>query len=84
MNVIVCSFSGKVTELKKKDRTEEAVLSCLAKHPRVSVWDMCETPWLCQIVNRLLKDGRLKDDPKEQYPWHKFIVVKKDVDVKDE
>jgi len=75
---MICSFSGSVADLKNtrydKGRTEENVLKCLAKDPKVSTWDMSENPWLCQIINILESKGLIIVE-KAEYPWHIFKPV---------
>lgn len=69
-----CSFSSDVIDLKKGERTEENVISILKERPKISTWDMSENPWLCSLINRLVKSGKIKEE-ESGYPWHKYSVV---------
>lgn len=77
MSAIICSFSSPVAELPRKKRTAENVMACLKEHPRVSCWDMMDNPLLCSIIKELERQGKIIDDKKEAYPWHRFKVVEK-------
>lgn len=72
---IVCSFSGHLADLPKGQRTEAQALRVLSKHPRVSVWDMSETPWLCSLVQDMERAGLIEQDLAEPYPWCKFNLT---------
>lgn len=74
--MFVDSFSGEVSELKGKNRTDENILKVLAKSPMVSTWDMSENAWLWKAIARL-KDAGLLIEIKQGYPWHKYEVVVK-------
>lgn len=68
----LCSFSGAVAALKPSLRTPANVLAVLEKHPRVSTFDMSETPWLAGCIDTLLAKGLIVEDKSEPYPWHRF------------
>lgn len=70
-------FSGAAAELKGRNRTPENVLACLREHPRVSTWDMDST-WLNEAIVTLEKQGKIREDRSEPYPWHRFIVQSTD------
>ena len=72
----LCSFSGAVVDLKPRMRTPANVLAVLAKHPRVSTFDMSETPWLAGCIDTLLSQGLIVEDKTEPYPWHRFNPTK--------
>lgn len=74
MRVIVDSFSGPASHLKGHNRTAENVLSALRRNPRVSTWNMSEHAWLRSAINELELTGRITEDKKEPYPWHRFNV----------
>ena len=67
------AFSGDVTSIKRKDRTEANVLAVLRKSPRVSVWDM-DMKWLRDMLARLEIRGLIEKDDKEPYPWIRYVV----------
>ena len=66
-------FSGALADLKKDKRTEENALAVLAKHPRVSTWDMSDK-WLCGLIDTLKRKGYIVEHD-EPYPWHRFEVT---------
>lgn len=73
--ILLDSFSGSVSELKKGSRTPEHVLAALAKDPKVSTWDMSENAWLWTgILN--LKGRQLIVELDEPYPWHRYKLTK--------
>jgi len=67
-------FSGEAADLKRGHRSSEDVLLVLAKHPRVSTWDMSELPWLRAAIVDLEKRGLIvaQDEP---YPWHRYKLT---------
>lgn len=72
--MIIDSFSGSASELKKGSRTPEHILAALAKDPKVSTWDMSENAWLWTgILN--LKGRRLIVELDEPYPWHRYKLT---------
>jgi len=73
--VFIDSFSGVASDLKPAHRTPNRVLAVLAKHPRVSTWDMSEHAWLRGCIDILERDGHIVEDRSEPYPWHRFNVV---------
>jgi len=72
--VFLDSFSGAAAELKGKNRTSKNVLSVLAKHPRVSTFDMSDLGWLRDIIESLLQRGLIVEVT-EPYPWHRYKVT---------
>lgn len=73
---IVCSFSGKVAELKpRQQRDLFLVLKVLVKNPRVSTWDMGEHN-LWRTMLELKHFGLIEDVPSD-YPWDEFKVTEK-------
>ena len=78
-STFLCSFSGAAADLPRKQRTPENVLAVLRKHPRISTFDMSEHPWLCGCIDKLKADGKITEDRREPYPWHRFVVQKGDV-----
>ena len=73
--IFIDSFSGYVAYLKPSHRTPSRVLEVLAKHPRVSTWDMSELAWLRGCIDVLERDGLIAEDKSEQYPWHRYNVT---------
>lgn len=73
--VRIDSFSGAAADLPKGQREASDVLRVLLNHPRVSTWDMSETPWLCGRITELQRAGLVSDDKSEPYPWHRFNVT---------
>lgn len=61
-------------ELKRGQRNSENVLAVLAKHPRVSTWDMSELSWLRAAIDDLERRG-LIESRDESYPWHRYAVT---------
>lgn len=74
MKIHIDSFSGKVVDLKRGQRTHENILEVLSKHPRISTWDMGELPWLRNAINELKLYGFIVEQD-EPYPWHKYKVT---------
>ena len=69
-------FSGPAADLPRGQRTPEAVLSALRINPRVSTWDMSESPWLRDCIDSLKRSGEITEDKNEPYPWHRYHVNK--------
>lgn len=75
MGFCIDNFSGKVAELKPADRTPENVLAVLRKSPMVSTWDMSEIAWIREIIEWLVRNGKLMADTETVgYPWIKYVV----------
>ncbi len=70
----VDSFSGPAASLPKHERTPAHVLECLRAHPRVSCFDMSELSWLRISIAWLEREGSIKRDDAEPYPWVRYIV----------
>ena len=70
----VCSFSGEAADLPRGKRTARDVLSTLSEHPRVSTWDMSETPWLRKRITELERGG-LIESKNEPFPWHRYALT---------
>lgn len=68
------NFRGALADLKKGERTEANALAVLAKHPRVSTFDMCEYAWVRSLIGDLKRAGRIVEVA-EPYPWHRYEVV---------
>ena len=77
MSVHLCSFSGSVAYLSRKQKKNPMqVLQALANDPRVSTWDMDEHN-LWQTIYALVEKGLLRDETKKEvYPWCRFTVTK--------
>lgn len=73
--MILDSFSGAASDLKGAARTDDNVLAVLAKHPRVSTWDMSEHGWLRDRIASLKRKGAIEEVESEPYPWHRYRVV---------
>lgn len=69
------SFSGAVTDLKPGQRTSDNVLAVLAKHPRVSTWDMSEYAWLRARITDLYQRGLVVIDHSEPFPWVRYVLT---------
>ena len=61
------SFSGPLSDLKPRERDAAHALAVLARHPRISGWDL-ETGWLRLLIDHLRRDGLIEHVP-EAYPW---------------
>lgn len=72
--VFIDSFSGKVAELKRGNRSNHNVLAVLEKHPMVSTWDMGELPWLRNTISKLTNLGYILS-LEEPYPWHRYRLT---------
>ena len=73
-NVHICSFSGKVSELKPREKRDAMkVLACLKNDPMVSTWDMGEHG-LWRTVLTLEKLGYVKSVDCD-YPWCKYVIT---------
>lgn len=70
------SFSGPAAQLPPAQRTPANVLAVLRRNPRVSTWDMSETPWLRGCIDALKNNGQITEDKDEPYPWHLYYIVK--------
>jgi hypothetical protein len=73
-------FSGPAADLPKGQRSADSVLRVLVRSPRVSTWDMSETPWLRNCIERLSLDGLIRSDEKEPYPWCRYVVTASGLD----
>jgi hypothetical protein len=70
------SFSGPASDLKPKQRTMGNLLAVLAKHPRVSTWDMDDAGgWLWRIIAYAEKRGLLKRADDEPFPWLRYELT---------
>jgi len=74
--IFIDSFSGAAADLKKGSREPINILNALKDDPRVSTWDMSETPWLRNRISLLIKDGLLAELD-EPYPWHRYKITEK-------
>ncbi len=77
MMAILDNFSGAASDLPKGKRTAGEVLAVLAKHPRVSTWDMSEHAWLRGLIEEMIRDGLIVEVA-QHYPWHRYKVVEQD------
>lgn len=75
---VLDSFSGPAAQLPPNKRTPAGVLAALRINPRISTWDMSETPWLRGCIDALKADGRIEEDKDEPYPWHLYLVTKQE------
>lgn len=73
-SIFLDSFSGAVAGLPKGRRSADDVLAVLKTHPRVSCFDMSETPWIRNIIGDLKRAGAIESLP-EPYPWLRFKVT---------
>jgi len=68
------SFSGSAADIPKSKLTEESVLSALSKDPRLSTWDMSDSPKLRAIIAKLERSGLIK--PVESaFPWLRWELT---------
>lgn len=67
-------FSGEAADLKRGHRGADDVLSVLAKHSRVSTWDMSELSWLRAAIDDLERRGFIVAQ-EEPYPWHRYKLT---------
>lgn len=72
------SFSGPAAGLPRGKRTPSHVLAALRINPRVSTFDMSETPWLRGCIDSLKNSGQIVEDKDEPYPWHLFLIQQKE------
>ena len=72
------SFSGPAAQLPPRQRTPSHVLAALRRNPRVSTWDMSESPWLRGCIDALKSSGQIIEDKDEPYPWHLYLIQPKD------
>lgn len=70
------SFSGPAAQLPPSHRTPAGVLAVLRRSPRVSTFDMSETPWLRGCIDTLKSTGQITEDTDEPYPWHLYLIQK--------
>jgi len=75
MRVFLDNFSGEASDLKPGQRHEMNVLAVLSCSARVSCFDMAEHSWLRSSIADLKKRGLLVEDPKEPYPWHRYMLT---------
>ena len=71
--MFIDNFSSALADLKKDKRTEGNALALMAKHPRVSTWDM-SAKWLRGLIDTLKRKGYIVEHD-EPYPWHRFEVT---------
>lgn len=69
--IYLTSFSGAAAELKKSERNPLGILAALKSNSRVSTFDMCELPWLCNGIDALKRENLIVD-VKENYPWLRY------------
>lgn len=69
------SFSGVAADLPPGRRTPKNVLVVLAKHPRLSVWDLSELSWLRSAIKDLERSGWIVLSKKDSYPWCKYDLT---------
>lgn len=75
------SFSGAIVDLKKNQRDDFNILSTLKRSPRVSTWDMSELAWVRDSIASLIRRGLLVADKSEPYPWHRFNLTEKGLEL---
>ena len=75
--VFVCSFSGAIGEMKRKDQGDpEKVLAVLEKSSRVSCFDLSENQTIARTVTRLKRDGLIEyPQPQPGYPWNNIVLT---------
>ena len=72
--IYIDSFSGPASDLKPSQRHPHAVLRVLARHPRLSTWDMSECAWLQGCIKGLERSKWIVSVP-EPYPWHRWELT---------
>ncbi|MCR4300231.1 MAG: hypothetical protein NUV51_01335 [Sulfuricaulis sp.] len=56
--IIVCSFSGAIGDMSRKDRRDRLkVLAVLKESPRFSVWDASDNKGIANTMTDLMTDG---------------------------
>ena len=72
--MILCSFSGTLSELPRGRRTALDALRALSTDPRVSVFDR-GAQWLESMLHELIGCGWIVEDLSEPYPWCRFNLT---------
>ena len=72
--IFIDSFSGPASDLRPSQRTPQAVFRVLAKHPRLSTWDMSENAWLRGCIDSLEHKNQIVEID-EPYPWHRWELT---------
>jgi hypothetical protein len=81
MSGFVCNFSGKVAELKpRQKRNPILVLNVLSQDSYVSTFDMSEHN-LYKTINELKYLQWITQAENIPYPWHKFEITEKGYNV---
>lgn len=77
MRVIVCSFSGAISDMKKKDQRDEMkVLAVLSRSPRFSCFDASENQGIANSITNLKKRGLIEyPKPQPEFPWCKVKIT---------
>lgn len=74
MSIHIDNFSGKVSDLAKSRRSPDEILAVLAKHSRVSVWDL--DGWLWPALRGMQSDGLIKfNNEAAPYPWCHYDIT---------
>ena len=75
--IIVCSFSGAIGDMKRKDQRDRLkVLAVLKKSPRFSVWDASDNKGIANTMTDLMTDGLIDyPDPQPGFPWSQARVT---------
>lgn len=77
--MIVCSFSGAIGDMKKKDRRDPvAVLAVLSTNPSFSVFDATEDARIARSLTWLLDHGYIEyPKPQPTFPWSRVKLTAK-------
>lgn len=71
----VCSFSGGLAELSKRDqRSGHAVLEFLKIAPKFSTFDAASSKELAKTITSLREEGLLKIE-NLAFPWHRAKIT---------
>lgn len=75
--IFVCSFSGALGDMKRKDQRDQLkVLAVLKASPRFSVWDASDNKGIANTMTDLMTDGLIDyPDPQPGFPWSKARVT---------
>ena len=72
--VFIDSFSGSASDIPKSELTQDSVLSALLRDPKLSTWDMSESPKLRAIISKLELSGKIKTVD-SAFPWHRWEII---------
>jgi DNA-binding PadR family transcriptional regulator len=74
MGFNICSFSGSVADIPKKQRNDLTILKTLQRDGRISTWDMGEG--LYGWIEPLEGNGLIRSIPRS-FPFHYYELTEK-------